>query len=154
MPVSHAVFHQRYATNTHPTWSLAQPFRVLAHNGEINTVRGNREQVRGRRARLGGRIGERLAALGPLLDERASDSLSLDETLQLLVASGWRLDAALLVAIPDAAGLRTDVVPELDALRRRAAGLMAPWDGPAALASATARGWARCSTATACGRCR
>ena len=133
MALSHAVFHQRYATNTHPTWALAQPFRVLAHNGEINTVRGNREQVRGRRAKLGGRIGERLAALGPLLDPRASDSLSLDETLQLLVASGWRLDAALLVAIPDAAGLRTDVVPELDALRRRAAGLMAPWDGPAAL---------------------
>ena len=133
MALSHVVFHQRYATNTHPTWSLAQPFRVLAHNGEINTVRGNREQVRGRRAKLGGRIGERLAALGPLLDERGSDSLSLDETLQLLVASGWRLDAALLVAIPDAAGLRTDVVPELDALRRRAAGLIAPWDGPAAL---------------------
>ena len=133
LPLSHAVFHQRYATNTHPTWALAQPFRVLAHNGEINTVRGNREQVRGRRARLGGRIGDRLAALGPLLDEGASDSLSLDEALQLLVASGWRLDAALLVAIPDAAGLRTDVVPELDALRRRAAGLLAPWDGPAAL---------------------
>ncbi len=133
LPLSHAVFHQRYATNTHPTWALAQPFRVLAHNGEINTVRGNREQVRGRRARLGGRIGERLAALGPLLNEDASDSLSLDETLQLLVASGWRLDAALLVAIPDAAGLRTDVVPELDGLRRRAAGLLAPWDGPAAL---------------------
>ena len=133
LPLSHAVFHQRYATNTHPTWALAQPFRVLAHNGEINTVRGNREQVRGRRAKLGGRIGERLAALGSLLNEDASDSLSLDETLQLLVASGWRLDAALLVAIPDAAGLRTDIVPELDALRRRAAGLLAPWDGPAAL---------------------
>jgi len=133
MSLSHAVFHQRYATNTHPTWSLAQPFRVLAHNGEINTVRGNREQVRGRRAKLGGRIGARLAALGSLLDEGASDSLSLDETLQLMVASGWRLDAALLVAIPDAADLRTDIVPELDALRRRAAGLMAPWDGPAAL---------------------
>jgi glutamate synthase (NADPH/NADH) large chain/glutamate synthase (ferredoxin) len=133
LPVSHVVFHQRYATNTHPTWALAQPFRMLAHNGEINTVRGNREQVRGRRAKLGGRIGQRLAALGPLLNEDASDSLSLDETLDLLVASGWRLDAALLVAIPDAQGLRTDVVPELDGLRRRAAGLMAPWDGPAAL---------------------
>ncbi len=133
LPVSHVVFHQRYATNTHPTWALAQPFRMLAHNGEINTVRGNREQVRGRRARLGGRIGDRLAALGSLLLEDVSDSHSLDEVLDLLVASGWRLDAALLVAIPDAAGLRTDIVPELDALRRRAAGLIAPWDGPAAL---------------------
>jgi glutamate synthase domain-containing protein 2/glutamate synthase domain-containing protein 1/glutamate synthase domain-containing protein 3 len=134
LPVSHVVFHQRYATNTHPTWALAQPFRILAHNGEINTVRGNREQVRGRRARLGGRIGERLAALGPLLLEDVSDSHSLDEALDLMVASGWRLDAALLVAIPDAPALRTDSVPELDALRRRAAGLIAPWDGPAALA--------------------
>ncbi|MBX3030865.1 MAG: glutamate synthase large subunit [Chloroflexi bacterium] len=133
LAVSHAVFHQRFATNTHPTWALAQPFRMLAHNGEINTVRGNREQVRGRRAKLGGRIGDRLAALGPILDPGASDSLSLDEVLDLLVASGWRLDAALLIAIPDAQGLRTDMVPELDALRRRAAGLMAPWDGPAAL---------------------
>ncbi|MFN8518163.1 MAG: glutamate synthase central domain-containing protein [Chloroflexota bacterium] len=133
LPVSHVVFHQRYATNTHPTWALAQPFRILAHNGEINTVRGNREQVRGRRAKLGGKIGDRLAAMGSLLLDGVSDSHSLDEVLDLLVASGWRLDAALLVAIPDAPALRTDIVPELDALRRRAAGLMAPWDGPAAL---------------------
>jgi glutamate synthase domain-containing protein 2/glutamate synthase domain-containing protein 3 len=132
--LSHVVFHQRYATNTHPTWALAQPFRRIAHNGEINTVRGNREQVRGRAAHLGGPIGDRLAALGPLLTADGSDSLSLDETLDLMVVSGWRLDAALLVAIPDATGLRREAVPELDALRARTAGLLAPWDGPAALA--------------------
>ncbi len=133
LTVSHVVFHQRYATNTHPTWALAQPFRMLAHNGEINTVRGNREQVRGRRARLGGRLGDRLAAIGPLLQEDVSDSHSLDEVLELLVASGWRLDAALLVAIPDAPALRSEDIPELDLLRARTAGLIAPWDGPAAL---------------------
>ena len=83
--------------------------------------------------RLGGPLGERLAALGPLLTADGSDSLSLDEALDLLLASGWRLDAALLVAIPDAAGLRREAVPELDALRVRTAGLLAPWDGPAAL---------------------
>jgi glutamate synthase domain-containing protein 2/glutamate synthase domain-containing protein 1/glutamate synthase domain-containing protein 3 len=134
LPVSHVVFHQRYATNTHPTWALAQPFRLLAHNGEINTVRGNREQVRGRRARLGGKIGDRLASMESLLLDGVSDSHSLDEVLDLMIASGWRLDAALLVAIPDAPALRTDIEPELDGLRRRAAGLIAPWDGPAALA--------------------
>src|SRR5262249_39936446 len=69
LALSHAVFHQRYATNTSPTWGLAQPFRLIAHNGEINTVRGNREQLRGRRARLGGAFGRQLAALGPILSD-------------------------------------------------------------------------------------
>ncbi len=65
VPLSHTVFHQRYATNTRPTWKLAQPFRLIAHNGEINTVRGNREELRGRAADLGGAFGDRLAEIGP-----------------------------------------------------------------------------------------
>jgi glutamate synthase domain-containing protein 2/glutamate synthase domain-containing protein 1/glutamate synthase domain-containing protein 3 len=133
LALSHVVFHQRYATNTHPTWALAQPFRLLAHNGEINTVRGNREQLRGRRAALGGRLATRLATLGPLLTADGSDSLSLDEALDMMVVSGWRLDAALLVAVPDADGLRTEAAPTLEALRARTSGMVAPWDGPAAL---------------------
>ncbi|MDQ3937849.1 MAG: glutamate synthase large subunit [Chloroflexota bacterium] len=133
LPLSHAVFHQRYATNTSPSWTLAQPFRLIAHNGEINTVRANREEVRGRRARLGGRLGRRLASLDSLLDENGSDSLSLDEAIDLLTAAGWRLDAALLLAIPEAADLRAETYPELEAFRRRTAGLLAPWDGPAAI---------------------
>ncbi|MEA2622799.1 MAG: hypothetical protein QOH61_1709, partial [Chloroflexota bacterium] len=133
VPLSHAVFHQRYATNTRPTWSLAQPFRLIAHNGEINTVRGNRDELRGRAARLGGALGERLAKLGPLLIEDGSDSLSLDEALDMLLAAGWRLDAALALAIPEAPQMRAEPLPEVDAFRRRTAGLLSPWDGPAAL---------------------
>jgi glutamate synthase (NADPH/NADH) large chain/glutamate synthase (ferredoxin) len=131
--ISHAVYHQRYATNTHPTWGLAQPFRLLAHNGEVNTVRGGRELLRGRRARLGGPLADALAGSGPLTHPGGSDSLSLDEALDLFVASGWRLDAALLLAIVEAPELRLDRTPELDAFRARTRGLLAPWDGPAAL---------------------
>ncbi|CAN5829293.1 glutamate synthase-related protein [soil metagenome] len=131
--VSHVVFHQRYATNTHPTWGLAQPFRLIAHNGEINTVRGGREQLRGRRARLGGPLGDTLAAARDLTHPAGSDSLSLDEALELFVMSGWRLDTALLLAIVEASELRTEPLPELEAFRARTRGLLAPWDGPAAL---------------------
>ncbi|MBA3779644.1 MAG: glutamate synthase large subunit, partial [Chloroflexi bacterium] len=131
--VSHATFHQRYATNTRPRWPLAQPFRLVAHNGEINTVRGNREQVRGRAGTLGGRFGARVAALGPLLSEDGSDSLSLDELLDLMVAAGWSLEAALLAAIPEAQGLRVRPHPEIIEFQRRLAGRLAPWDGPAAI---------------------
>jgi glutamate synthase domain-containing protein 2/glutamate synthase domain-containing protein 1/glutamate synthase domain-containing protein 3 len=134
VPLSHAVFHQRYATNTVPTWKLAQPFRLISHNGEINTVRGNREELRGRATDLGGVFGQQVAALGPLLSADGSDSLSLDEALDLMLASGWRLDAALTLAIPDAREMRIEPMPEVDAFRRRAAGLLSPWDGPAAMA--------------------
>jgi len=132
--VSFATFHQRYATNTHPTWRLAQPFGYLAHNGEINTVRGNREEIRGRagdpdRSRLLARLAER----GPLLRAGGSDSASLDEAVELLVASGWTVAGALAALIPEAAALRPDGSPGSAALARRAAGFLAPWDGPAAL---------------------
>jgi glutamate synthase domain-containing protein 1 len=137
--VSHAVFHQRYATNTSPTWSLAQPFRRIAHNGEINTVRANREALRGRAAALGGAFGRRMASLGPLLDPRGSDSQSLDETLDLLVASGWSLPAAMLLAMPEAPGLRDEPIDELASFQQRMAGVMAPWDGPAAMAFSDGR---------------
>jgi glutamate synthase (ferredoxin) len=139
LPLSHAVFHQRYATNTTPRWALAQPFRLIAHNGEINTVRGNREELRGRRSRLGGRLGRMLTELSSLLSQDGSDSLSLDEALDLLTAAGWRLDAALLLAIPEATDLRDEPLPELDDFRRRTAGLLAPWDGPAAIAFSDGR---------------
>ncbi len=109
LAVSHAVFHQRYATNTVPDWRLAQPFRSLAHNGEINTVRGNREQVRGRagdRVERPDSVTARLLGAGPLLSPGGSDSLSLDEALELLVLTGWSLDAALLALVPEAPAMR------------------------------------------------
>ncbi len=143
IPVSYALFHQRYATNTQPTWRLAQPFRSIAHNGEIDTVRGNREQVRGRADdAIGGAAGatgtaraaaRRLVDAGPLLSPEGSDSQSLDEMLELLVATGWDLGSALLAALPEASSLRRSPHPHVATLRRGTAGLLAPWDGPAAI---------------------
>ena len=140
MPVSYATFHQRYATNTQPVWRLAQPFRFVAHNGEINTVRGNREHVRGRAGDPD--ANGLLAAIrdrGALLSPDGSDSLSLDELLELLVASGWDLATALLALIPEAASLRQVPAPQVAALRRRTAGFLGPWDGPAAIVFADGR---------------
>ena len=115
LSVGYTVFHQRYATNTHPVWKLAQPFRSIAHNGEINTVRGNREQVRGRSGDLGAKpIAAELLAAGPLLSPDGSDSLSLDESLELLMTTGWELTPALLASIPEAPG-----APALAASARR-----------------------------------
>ena len=136
--LAYALFHQRYATNTQPTWRLAQPFRSIAHNGEIDTVRGNREQVRGRaRDAIGGAaaraLAERLVEAGPLLAPEGSDSQSLDEMLELLVATGWDLGSALLAAMPEASSLRRAPHPHVATLRRGTAGLLAPWDGPAAV---------------------
>src|SRR5439155_4626196 len=99
--VRYALFHQRYATNTTPVWRLAQPFRTIAHNGEINTVRGNREQIRGRTLdalvgdRLARQAASRLLAAGPLVTGEGSDSLSLDEAVEALVATGWPTEQAL-----------------------------------------------------------
>ncbi len=140
LSLSYAVFHQRYATNTHPVWRLAQPFRSIAHNGEINTVRGNREEVRGRGAdTVSSAVARDLLAAGPLLSPDGSDSLSLDEALELLMATGWDLTTALLTAIPEALALRRGPHPHVATLRRRTAGFLAPWDGPAALAFADGR---------------
>ena len=138
--VSYAVFHQRYATNTHPVWRLAQPFRSIAHNGEINTVRGNREEVRGRAGdAAGSALARELLAAGPLLSADGSDSLSLDEALELLTVTGWELTPALLTAIPEALALRRAPHPHVATLRRRTAGFLAPWDGPAAIVFADGR---------------
>ncbi|HEY6057147.1 MAG TPA: glutamate synthase central domain-containing protein, partial [Candidatus Limnocylindrales bacterium] len=135
LDVRFAVFHQRYATNTHPVWRLAQPFGRIAHNGEINTVRANREELRGRSADLGrSELARRLTALGPLTSPDGSDSLSLDEALELLVASGWRLDTALAAIVPEAPALGSGTLD-----RPGAGGPLAPWDGPAALVFADGR---------------
>ena len=140
LAVRYALFHQRYATNTHPVWRLAQPFRSIAHNGEINTVRGNREQVRGRARDRGSRaVAAELLEAGPLLSPDGSDSLSLDEGLELLTSTGWDLAEALLAAIPEALGLRRAPHPHVATFRRRTAGFLAPWDGPAALVFADGR---------------
>ena len=140
LSVGYAVFHQRYATNTHPVWRLAQPFRSIAHNGEINTVRGNREQVRGRTDdATTSPVARALLEAGPLLSADGSDSLSLDEAVELLTTTGWELTSALLTAIPEALALRRAPHPHVASLRRRTAGFLAPWDGPAAIVFADGR---------------
>ena len=138
LSVPYAVFHQRYSTNTHPSWRLAHPFRYIAHNGEINTVRGNREAMRGRAETLGGgalgrRFAADVAAGRPILDPQGSDSASLDEAAELMVAAGWPLDSALLALVPEAPDLRTEPLPGLDEWQRLTGARVEPWDGPAAL---------------------
>lgn len=130
-----AVFHQRYSTNTFPTWALAQPFRRLAHNGEINTVQGNRNWMRAREALLDAPVWEGgLADLLPVIDPRGSDSASLDNALELLELSGRGLLHAMRLLVPEAWEQMTELPEAVRACYAYHAALMEPWDGPAALA--------------------
>jgi glutamate synthase (ferredoxin) len=122
-----AVFHQRYSTNTMPDWRLAQPFRMLAHNGEINTVTGNRAWMRAREAEL---EPELRGAIWP----EGSDSASLDNALELLVQRGWEVSEALMSLVPDAWEGRGDLAASVRDFYRYQSIRFEPWDGPAALA--------------------
>jgi glutamate synthase (ferredoxin) len=122
-----AVFHQRYSTNTMPDWRLAQPFRMLAHNGEINTVTGNRAWMRAREAELGPEL---RGAIWP----EGSDSASLDNALELLVQRGWEVSEALMSLVPDAWEGRGDIAAAVRDFYRYQSIRFEPWDGPAALA--------------------
>jgi len=122
-----AVFHQRYSTNTMPDWRLAQPFRMLAHNGEINTVTGNRAWMRAREAELE-------PALRGAIWPEGSDSASLDNALELLVARGWEVSEALMSLVPDAWEGRGDLASSVRDFYRYQSVRFEPWDGPAALA--------------------
>jgi glutamate synthase (ferredoxin) len=121
-----AVFHQRYSTNTMPDWRLAQPFRMLAHNGEINTVTGNRAWMRAREAELD-------PALRGAIRPEGSDSASLDNALELLVARGWEVSEALMSLVPDAWEGRGDLASSVRDFYRYQSIRFEPWDGPAAL---------------------
>ena len=132
-----AVFHQRYSTNTLPSWPLAQPFRLLAHNGEINTLWGNRNAMRAREPALAAPVWERdVELLKPVIWEDGSDSTSLDNVFELLVRSGGGRDPvhALMMLLPEAWERIPDMNPALRSFYEYHAGLMEPWDGPAALA--------------------
>ncbi len=132
-----AVFHQRYATNTAPTWERAQPFRLLCHNGEINTVDGNANLLRAREGRLGAdwpELGDRgEAELHPLLSAGDSDSAKLDAALELVAHGGRDLAHALAMLVPQVWEGRRDVDPAVRDFYRYAAALVEPWDGPAGL---------------------
>jgi glutamate synthase (ferredoxin) len=130
-----AVFHQRYSTNTLPSWPLAQPFRLLAHNGEINTLWGNRNAMRAREPALAAPVWERdVEQLKPVIWADGSDSTSLDNALELLVRSGRDPVHALMMLLPEAWERIPDMNPALRSFYEYHAGLMEPWDGPAALA--------------------
>ena len=130
-----ALVHQRFSTNTFPSWKLAQPFRYLCHNGEINTVRGNINWMAARRQSMASAVlGDDLEKLWPLIGDGSSDSATFDNALELLVAGGYSLSHAMMMMIPEA---WTDN-PLMDADRRAFyefhAALMEPWDGPAGVA--------------------
>jgi glutamate synthase (ferredoxin) len=130
-----AVFHQRYSTNTFPNWQLAQPFRMMAHNGEINTLQGNRNWMRAREGALASaQWGERVGELKPIVWDEGSDSASLDESLELLELSGRGLLHTMMMLVPEAWENMPDMAPQRRAFYEYHAALTEPWDGPAALA--------------------
>lgn len=130
-----ALFHQRYSTNTFPNWKLAQPFRRLAHNGEINTIQGNQNWMRAREPELASPVwGDSLADLTPIIWEDASDSSRLDNALELIELSGRDVLHSMMMLVPEAWENMPDFDPDLRAFYEYHACLTEPWDGPAALA--------------------
>ncbi len=130
-----ALVHQRFSTNTFPTWDLAHPFRMIAHNGEINTLRGNVNWMRARKHSMAsGILGEDLEKIWPLIPEGQSDSACFDNALELLVAGGYSLSHAMMMLIPEAWGGNKQMDQQRRAFYEYHAALMEPWDGPAAVA--------------------
>ena len=130
-----ALVHSRFSTNTFPSWPLAHPYRFLAHNGEINTIRGNRQWMKARAAQLGSaRLGSDPALVQPLLAPGQSDSASLDAIVELLVVAGRPLTHAMAMLIPEAWERDETMPPDRRAFYEYHASLMEPWDGPAAVA--------------------
>jgi len=130
-----ALVHQRFSTNTFPAWDLAHPFRMIAHNGEINTVQGNVNWMAARHETMKSSvIGEDLEKLWPLIAEGQSDSACFDNCLELLVAGGYSLPHAMMMLIPEAWSNNALMDEERRAFYEYHAALMEPWDGPAAVA--------------------
>ncbi|MFI3332294.1 MAG: glutamate synthase large subunit [Rikenellaceae bacterium] len=127
-----ALVHSRFSTNTFPTWSLAQPFRCLGHNGEINTVKGNRLWMEARESVLSAATLSG-AELGPIVQQAMSDSASLDNVLEYFLMSGMSFPHALSMLVPESFNDQNPISPELKAFYEYHSILMEPWDGPATL---------------------
>lgn len=128
-----ALVHSRFSTNTFPTWSLAQPFRLIAHNGEINTIRGNRGWMQARESVLNsGALGD-IRGITPIVQQGMSDSASLDNVFEFLVMSGLSLPHAMSVMVPESFNDKNPISEDLKAFYEYHSILMEPWDGPAAL---------------------
>src|SRR4051812_5245152 len=130
-----AMVHQRFSTNTFPSWDLAHPFRLVCHNGEINTVRGNQNWIRARQGAISSPIlGEDLSKLWPLIYDGQSDSASFDNALELLVMGGYSVAHAMMMMIPEAWENHAQMDPARRAFYEYHAAMMEPWDGPASIA--------------------
>ena len=130
-----ALVHQRFSTNTFPSWKLAHPYRYIAHNGEINTVRGNVNWINARRRGMESELlGPDLDKMWPLIPHGQSDTACLDNALELLVAGGYPLAHAVMMLIPEAWAGNKSMSPTRKAFYEYHAALMEPWDGPAAIA--------------------
>ena len=128
-----ALVHSRFSTNTFPTWSLAQPFRLLAHNGEINTIRGNRGWMEARESVLSSPRIPNIDEIRPIIQPDMSDSASLDNVLEFFVASGMSLPHAMAMLVPESFNEKNPISEDLKAFYEYHSILMEPWDGPAAL---------------------
>jgi glutamate synthase (NADPH) large chain len=128
-----ALVHSRFSTNTFPSWDLAQPFRMLGHNGEINTIKGNRFWMEARESILkSDKLGD-LSRLYPIIEPDKSDSASLDNVLEFLIMSGKSLPYAMSVLIPESINDKNPISPELKAFYKYHSTYLEPWDGPASL---------------------
>ena len=128
-----ALVHSRFSTNTFPKWKLAQPFRFLCHNGEINTVRGNRGWMKARESVLSSPALGNIKEIRPILQEDMSDSASLDNVFEFLVMSGMSLPQAMAILVPESFNDKNPISEDLKAFYEYYSILMEPWDGPAAL---------------------
>jgi len=128
-----ALVHSRFSTNTFPTWALAQPFRLLAHNGEINTIRGNRGWMKARESVLSSEALGDIRDLSPIVQEGMSDSASLDNVFEFLTMSGLTLPQAMAILVPESFNDKNPISDDLKAFYEYHSILMEPWDGPAAL---------------------
>ncbi|MCR4773960.1 MAG: glutamate synthase large subunit [Prevotella sp.] len=128
-----ALVHSRFSTNTFPTWSLAQPFRLLCHNGEINTIRGNRGWMKARESVLSSDVLGDISEISPIVQPDMSDSASLDNVLEFFIMSGMSLPQAMALLIPESFNDKNPISDELKAFYEYHSILMEPWDGPAAV---------------------
>src|SRR6202000_1811702 len=135
-----ALVHQRFSTNTFPTWSLAHPYRMVAHNGEINTLRGNVNWMAARQASVSSNLfGADITKLWPISYEGQSDTACFDNALEFLVQGGYSLSHAMMTLIPEAWAGNPLMDEERRAFYEYHAALMEPWDGPAAMAFSDGR---------------
>ncbi len=129
-----ALVHQRYSTNTFPSWALAQPFRFIAHNGEINTLRRNMNNMVARQTTISSPLfGDEISKISPVVNTAASDSAVFDNVFELLVQGGRDMDHAMMMMVPEAFGTRYHISEDKRAFYEYHASIMEPWDGPAAI---------------------